>query len=359
MDYLFTHKGWILKKYGDEQGGHILALVEQLRKLKQGHTYFLDELEGEYGAFQSNGAVDPGTFRALLNTIDTDSTKAHTFLLIGGDDIIPFVEVPNPVHDDDGVVLSDIPYASKGDDFLIPQRSIGRIPGSIDGEGDALEQVLERTVHYHEILKGFGESFGYSASVWEHASREVFRIVGDPDTLRLAPPLSSEEIEKEWLRRRILYFNLHGSKDTPNWYGQRSGSDPVAFSEFPVAIKPGNVPGLERSCVFSEACYGAWIGEKTTDESMALTFMARGCIAFVGSTAIAYGPIAPPSGEADLLGKFFFEYVLRNIPFGESLRQAKIDFARTMIRQQGFLDEDDRKTLLEFHLYGDPALALK
>jgi hypothetical protein len=29
-----------------------------------------------------------------------------------------------------------------------------------------------------------------------------------------------------------------------------------------------------------------------------------------------------------------------------------------MIRRQGFLDSDDKKTLIEFHLYGDPSLSL-
>ncbi|GAI13255.1 unnamed protein product, partial [marine sediment metagenome] len=30
---------------------------------------------------------------------------------------------------------------------------------------------------------------------------------------------------------------------------------------------------------------------------------------FCGSTTIAYGPVAPPSSEADLLIKYFFEYM--------------------------------------------------
>jgi len=81
-------------------------------------------------------------------------------------------------------------------------------------------------------------------------------------------------------------------------------------------------------------------------------------MAFVGSTAIAYGPPHPPSREADLLGKYFFQYVEKCIPFGDALKNAKIDFAKKMVRTQGFLDDDDKKTLLEFQLYGDPSLTL-
>jgi hypothetical protein len=41
---------------------------------------------------------------------------------------------------------------------------------------------------------------------------------------------------------------------------------------------------------------------------------------------------------------------------GESFRNAKLDFARKALRRQGFLDDDDKKTLLQFVLYGDPTL---
>lgn len=357
MDYIFSHKGRITGKFGSEAGGRILGLIEQLRKIKNGTTFFLDELEGGLAEFKSNEEVDPGLFKALLNAIDADTTKANTFLLIGGDDLLPFNQVANPTQDDDAVVLSDAPYASRGDEILVPQRSIGRIPDGAGDHGSFLMGALERAVRYHEDKAGFDRSFGYSASVWEKASRAVFRIIGDPEEMLLSPPLSSEGLEEAWLKKHLLYFNLHGSSETANWYGQRAPGDPPEFSAFPVAIKPENVPPLQRSCIYSEACYGAWIKEKAAHESLALRFMAQGAIAFVGSTAIAYGPVEPPSGEADLLGSYFFGYVLQGIPFGESLRQAKIDFARTMIRRQGFLDNDDRKTLLEFHLYGDPSLS--
>jgi hypothetical protein len=358
MDYIFSHKSRILNKYGGAEGSKILALIERLRKVKKGQTYFFDELEDEPKGCKSKDVVEPARIRELLNAIDLDSTKVHTFLFIGGNDLIPFDEVPNPAHDDDAVILSDLPYASRGEDILIPQRSIGRIPDAQEDQGDFLIDILERVVRYHEGWEGFEQSFGYSASIWKHASREVFRIIGDPDTVRLSPPLSSDGLKKPWMKKQLLYFNLHGSRETPHWYGQRAPGDPPEFDGFPVAISPKNVPGLKGSCVYSEACYGAWVKQKGVHESMALTLMVQGAVAFVGSTAIAYGPIEPPSGEADLLGKYFFEYVLRGIPFGEALRHAKIDFARTMIREQGFLDSDDKKTLIEFHLYGDPSLNL-
>ena len=37
------------------------------------------------------------------------------------------------------------------------------------------------------------DAFGYSASVWKRAAREVFGTIGDPRGLRLSPPLTQRE----------------------------------------------------------------------------------------------------------------------------------------------------------------------
>lgn len=358
MDYLLSHKGLILEKYGSKAGKVVLKMIERLGKKRGGPICYLDEMACGPGNAKEKGSVDAETFTAWVNSLSMDTTRSHTFLIVGGHGVVPFHEVPNPTHDQDGAILSDAPYASRNGEFLIPQRSIGRIPDSDGDNGDMLMTVLESMLRYHDAKSGFEESFGYSASIWRSASKEVYRIIGEGDEVRLSPPLSADKLEQEWLKKQLLYFNLHGSRETANWYGQRSPTDPPEFDQFPVAITPENIPSLDGSCVFSEACYGAWIKEKAVDESLALTFLAKGALAFIGSTAIAYGPVEPPSGEADLLGKYFYGYALRNMPFGDALRHAKIDFARTMIRKQGFLDSDDRKTLIEFHLYGDPALSL-
>ena len=82
-------------------------------------------------------------------------------------------------------------------------------------------------------------------------------------------------------------------------------------------------------------------------------------LGFCGSTTIAYGPTKPPSSEADLMVKYFFEYLQRGMRVGESFHNAKLDFARKALRRQGFLDDDDKKTLLQFVLYGDPTLRVE
>ncbi len=160
------------------------------------------------------------------------------------------------------------------------------------------------------------------------------------------------QIESEWISLKSRhYFNLHGSMDTPYFYGQGDGYYPVALS--PPDVSKGDVSG---AVVVSEACYGAYIDGRGKESSIPISYLSRGALGFVGSTTIAYGPASPPCGEADLMAIFFFYYLDFGVPMGVALALAKAYFARKMIEEQGYLDEDDRKTLLQFILLGDPSL---
>ncbi|MGW8249540.1 MAG: C25 family cysteine peptidase, partial [Anaerolineales bacterium] len=161
---------------------------------------------------------------------------------------------------------------------------------------------------------------------------------------------------------RLGYFNLHGLADAPEWYGQReAGSNGLPGiigdgEDYPVAVRPSDVMNSGRApqIVFSEACYGAHILDKTPDEALALKFLQAGTQAVVGSTCISYGAISPPLIAADFLGHAFWTYLREGLPAGEALRRARIALAREMHTRQGYLDGEDQKTLISFVLYGDP-----
>ncbi|RKZ23149.1 hypothetical protein DRQ23_03645 [bacterium] len=261
------------------------------------------------------------------------------FILLGGDDLIPFGRVKNPAYDGDEYVYTDNIYSSSDDDLLLPERIVARLP-----DGGDIEFL-------HLLIQKLGEdvdkkrSFGMSAKVWKLASREVFRVLNGRRLL-LSPPVTYRDIELP-SRHTFFYFNLHGSQDTPFWYGQEG-------DRYPVAITPKNLEEIEYGVVATEACYGAYIIGKKIEESMSLTFLERGVSVFIGSTTIAYGPFKPPSTEADLIVKLFFEEMLKGRPAGKAFNNARHKFFRTMIKTQGFLDEDDQKTLLQFVFLGDP-----
>lgn len=266
------------------------------------------------------------------------------FILIGGDDLIPFGRVKNPCMDSDEEVLTDNIYASTDKDILLPERIISRLP-----DGDDISFL-------HFLIENLGtcfdgkKPFGYTAKVWLNASKEVYTVINGKDIL-ISPPIDHKtvKISKD---TRFYYFNLHGSDQISFWYGQEG-------NRYPIALKPENLKDLESGIAASEACYGAYIIKKKIDDAISLTFLKKGIKVFLGSTTIAYGPSRPPSTEADLIVKLFFEEFLNGKTAGESFYLAKHKFFKTMIKNQGFLDEDDQKTLLQFVLYGDPAIKIK
>jgi hypothetical protein len=284
------------------------------------------------------------SIRRFIMGIEEKWGEIAFLLLLGGDEVVPFFRLQNPCADGDDSVLSDNPYASRDDDFFIPERVCARIPDNKDANF-----IIKQLQKSCRVKQG---AFGYTARVWQKASADVYRLIGQTKDLKSSPPLNSETFKPSWLQDKdFLYFNLHGSKISANWYGQDQ-------AEYPVALNPENIHGA-TGLVASEACYGAYIIGKSHQSALSLKFLSEDDIyCFCGSTTIAYGPAAPPSSEADLLVRYFFEYIKRGFTTGEGLRNAKIDFARKSLRRHGFLDDDDRKTLLQFVLYGDPTLRL-
>ncbi|MEA1913262.1 MAG: hypothetical protein U9N06_05460 [candidate division WOR-3 bacterium] len=279
----------------------------------------------------------------LVSEIVANSKKDSSFLIIGGDHLFPFYKAENPTRDGDDIIWTDNFYASTDDDPLLPERPIGRLP-----DGGDLDFLIEKihSIHYpenDEIRRD--ETFGLSAAVWVESSRNVYRVISKRKLLA-SPPESTHSIGIDG-RTDMFYFNLHGSDKTNKWYGQGNG-------KYPIALAPENIPELGKAIVFTEACYGAYTIQKSISDSIALTFLKRGVRYFVGSTTIAYGPPVPPPTEADLIGALFFKEIVKGEKVGNALLNAKVKFFKEMIDKQGFLDGNDRKTLLQFVLYGNP-----
>ncbi len=289
----------------------------------------------------------PDEIRNVFN--EAEKEGATSFVIVGGDDVIPFFRLKNPASDDgDEIVYSDNPYASKDNDYFIPERSLGRIP---DGNNAVfLICVLENFIGIKkDKRKG---KFGCTAFEWIKASKEVYKAVNGR-TLKISPPIRSNNIETKWInKKKFFYFNLHGSEETKYWYGQKGENYPVAFS-------PENLNDVNciNVVIFSEACYGANIINKCLNDAISLKFLERKAICVVASTKIAYGPSEPPSTDADLLGKLFFKEIINKESFGIALMKAKQNFV-VESSKKGYLDSSEKKTLIEFVLYGDPDLTI-
>jgi tetratricopeptide (TPR) repeat protein len=343
---------------------------------------------------------DPSQLKMMLSNLDAAMEKRGerigALLIVGGSEVVPFHNLPNPVEDADELVPSDNPYATRDNNYFISDWPVGRISAGNGTDASQLIKLLEEIVSRYDphgnkpawyvrlagfirelFMKGLSKrlsSFGYTAAVWRLASLSVFRAIGNQDDLLVSPPVHScDEAAFSQSQNtaqdcngsstaclllpetRLAYFNLHGVPDASEWYGQCDPTNPEDGPEFPVAMRPQDIRngGSAPRMVFTEACYGANIIGKSVDEAIALKFLASGTHAVVGSTCISYGSLSTPLA-ADLLGNVFWNLLLEGFPAGESLRRAKIHLTREMQNRQGFLDAEDQKTLISFVLYGDP-----
>lgn len=312
--------------------------------------------------------------------LSKNGERIGALLIVGGDNIIPFHQLPNPIDDFDTQVPSDNPYACKDENYFVPTWSVGRVPGSagkspkelvkqinhITTSRDVLIKNSKKTPFFKALFRllvklifkrGNQASFGYSAEVWRRAANAVYRPIGKPHQLSVSPPTESDNLPSpNKITPRLAYYNLHGLQDTAEWYGQRDPIEAQTGPDYPIALRPNNIQNSGRApvIVFSEACFGANIINKQVEEAICLKFLDSGSLAVVGSTCTSYGSISTPLIAADLLGKMFWTYLKEGYAAGEALRRAKIHLAKEMNKQQGYLDGEDQKTLISFVLYGDP-----
>jgi hypothetical protein len=392
----------LTEKYGqlgferlDSDLRELKQVVEKRTGLETVVLYVDDEKSLERFNLQPVDPTNPYKIKILLDAVDAQlgelGEAIRYLLIIGGDGIIPFHRLPNPVDDQDAVVPSDNPYACRDKHYLVPDRAVGRLP---DGEGEGrsgypspmqdaslsflhslirtaaeghrqrvaakgLRDVVRSALQLLQLGETNGRGLGYSASIWRKASRAVFLAIGDQSQLRTSPPLTYEGF-RIVDRLQFGYFNLHGIEDGPNWYGQRDTLFPADYPLFPLALRPQDlgIDDYANSVVLTEACYGANILGKSISDSIALRLLAGGALGVVGSTKVSYGSIAPPLLGADLIGKYFWEGLKARLTAGEALKYAKVSLAREMQRRQGYLDGEDQKALITFVLYGDPLVPI-
>lgn len=337
---------------------------------------------------------DPWKIKLSLSDLDAHLYKhgemIGALLIVGGNDIVPFHQLPNPTDDLDNYVLSDNPYATLDENYYISQWPVGRIPDEKGSDaGFLIEQIRFLNNEYGnkskskslspfklfswisnfianllgrtELRVPSNDSVGYSAEVWEATSALVYDTISSAKNLITCPPVTSKNLtQTRQNAKKCGYYNLHGLQDGPDWYGQR---DPLKRSnelDYPIAITPTQLgKGLPSAeLIFSEACYGAYTNDKSTEESMALKFLSTGSRCMIGSTGIAYGSVLKPLIAADLLAIEFWKQILGGISVGYALMRAKINLVHLMVKKQGYLDGEDQKTLLSFILYGDPLAIL-
>jgi tetratricopeptide (TPR) repeat protein len=391
----------LIAKYGENTMAVIDQLLKELSgKIQQSANWnsivFFPDDPGCTNSLGISPIInnDPWKVKLLLSDLDKHLNKhgemIGALLIIGGDDIIPFHQLPNPTDDMDKFVLSDNPYATLDENYFLSQWPVGRIPDEKGSDaGFLIEQIrfLNNEYGFKAKSKSFSpfkifawiselfssllgitelhvptnDSVGYSAEVWETTSALVYDTISSAKKLITCPPITSKNISQTRQNaKKCGYYNLHGLQDGPDWYGQRDPLKKSSELDYPIAITPTQLgTGISSAeVIFSEACYGAYTIDKSTEESMALKFLSSGSRCMIGSTGIAYGSVVKPLIAADLLASEFWKQILGGISVGYALMRAKINLVQLMVKKQGYLDGEDQKTILSFILYGDPLAVL-
>ncbi|PKO18335.1 MAG: hypothetical protein CVU39_02550 [Chloroflexi bacterium HGW-Chloroflexi-10] len=386
---IFSTKTGLIKKYGEQTYKIVIQLLSQMRLIiqsKPGWDCFLFIPDDENTQKAINlpvvTSIDPAKLKKAIFDLDRGLSKRGerigAMLIVGGDEIVPFHRLPNPTDDMDEEIYSDNPYATIETNYFVPEWPLGRIIGEKGQDAGLLIQQIRGIIKYHTQPKSVRQlweriyrtfnlvlkptslpSFGYSASVWKRSSMAVYRTIGDPNKLTISPNGNKQTLkQQDFTQNDLNYFNLHGMIDRSEWYGQRDHLDPPGV-DYPVAVTPGDLiqNGKSPKIVFTEACYGGHVFDKLENESIALKYLAIGTPIFIGSTCTSYGSVNTPLIAADLLAKYFWQYIHEGCWAGEALQRAKISLVQEMMKRQGYLDGEDQKTLIQFVLYGDPFFA--
>lgn len=381
LQVILTHRQALTRKYGPrgfaaiDQALHELAERTAHSQGIETNLIYADDADAlqPYGTWPADSG-DAASVKRVVEAIHASAMASEprslSILIVGGDDIVPFHRW---LRTEEGQILTDAPYAAAGDQLFRPARAVGRLPDASSPDLAYLLHLIASAAEGHEAARAAGTlgnwlrqtlsgrtlpAYGYTASLWKEATREVFRVIGDPDTLRLSPPLSRADFSQVRTGPALMFFGLQGLRQTPGWYGQRDPAFAADIDPFPLVVRPEDLsPWPSPSAiVFSQAGFAGDLTAKAPRASMTLRFLATQALVVVASTAMAHGSLTPPLAGADLLARYFWEALGEGARVGEALRVAKVRYARDAMAYQGYLDLDDQKTLLGFNLFGDPAL---
>lgn len=385
--------GGLTAKYGKNNKDFIgkeMQLVAEAVDNREGWNamvFYPDEFATNHRAYQ-----DPTLIKQELVKLDRALSEKGSMigavLIVGGPEVVPFFSLKNPAMDDDLSIPSDAPYATFDETRIFDQQwQLGRVPGDNSSDPGLLLSQLRNIQNHHirsaetEIrqrrknrkakktlsFSGFSKAikesktFGLSAQVWERPSVAVYRNIAGNGSLATSPGVTATNFPVSHLEEcQYAYFNLHGIKGKPNWYGQKDPRDQSTLTTLPIALQMSNLDHLHRApdVVFAENCYGAEIDKRNESNAISLHMIGKGTKVFIGSTTISYGAVTLPLTAADLLAHLFWQHLRTGISTGEAFRRAKKNFASETEAESGALDGEIQKTLLSFIFLGDPLFAV-
>jgi hypothetical protein len=351
----------LTKRYGVKGYQSICAALDAYVAAAHAHLVVLDDPDDEVLkglSLPPATGVEPGSLLLPLRAVRQALGVIDSILLVGGDGIIPYWKMSNPVSDrgvdPDAVVFSDNPYGTDADtldQYLAPPLAVGRLTDFPRGSVDDFVTLIDAATASRNGRAARSHAVAVTNTDWANYSRDAASSLPSPVDWYFSPGYLLDRDHAAAADREFLYFNLHGFSGVAEWKGYDSVQERFVTAVTPDAFDQRYVSG---AVAFAENCYGAETDGRTPSNSCALRLVQQGA-AFVGATGLAYGSHLAPNfflDDADALARSFWGEFTSGVELGESLRRAR----------QQYLDDSHtpprnpfkRKTLLQFILLGDP-----
>lgn len=369
LKLVISSKKNLALKYGS-QASKIDALINKLKKADKSKgidtklVYVDDATSCRSVGVRRLKTFSDADYKRVVDDLYNRLLPAY-IVILGAGDVFPFQEITNPADDDDDIVPSDLPYACHAPysktihGYTGPTRVVGRIPDKPGKQNNIrfFEILINNSIEQKQLTADdYKKYFAVSAQVWTKSTQKSLQsIFANTDSL-VNSPVKAETTDGKYskvqLRQLTHFYNCHGAKAEPFFYGQKGSNYPVAQGSKALV---SNI--TKGTIVAAECCYGAELYDAAEAESkqdgIALTYLENGAIAYLGSSTIAYGP-ADSNALADLITQYFIKGIIKgNASAGRSFLEARQRFLTDSGPQ---LDPYELKTLAQFYLLGDPSV---
>jgi len=357
---LITIRAALRDKYGADGYDNVRKALDDFAEVANGRVVALDDPEDTNAlGIPSLVAREPGSILLSIRAIRRQTSGVDSLLIAGGDDVVPFWRMTNPVTDrsvdPDQVVATDNPYATSSEileEYLAPELSVGRLHDYGNGNGQAFVDLIKAATTLRQERPFRSGSGVVMNSDWSEFGRRAGATLPTPVDWHLTPGYVINDGTLSDTNRAALYFNLHGFSDQPQWRGY----DPIR-GQYVTVVTPEMFEGrfVSGAVVFAENCYGAQTMGRNPRNSCALRLVREGA-AFIGSTGLAFGSHLLPGmflEDADFLAqRFFSNFWAGRQCLGDALREARKQYRDDQTTPLS--DPYKQKTLMQFVLLGDP-----
>jgi len=262
-------------------------------------------------------------------------------VVLGGYDVLPAqrldvippnlrAQLNSSSDSDQFLVWNDEGYGDKDGDML-PEIPVSRIPDA------KTPRLVMAALTANASPPGKGR-YGVRNDARPFATGPYNLLPGAAQLL-VSQPTAPAAIGPQNATGDVVYFMLHGSDSDATRFWGEDGSGAVE------AVNLTNVPNMLSGIVFAGCCWGALtvdrrasialsgqpLGTRTPGQSMALSYLHAGALAFVGCTGTHYSPtVSPYNYFGRPMHLAFFKRVIAGSAPAQALFDAKVEYATGM-----------------------------